>query len=645
MKPLPILLSSVFVAPFLVQTMTLNPSAASTNHGDTQIPISFVKRMMNFGSQDSQLWVGSLPDQLPVELPKLPNAQVMGSRSRKDRFFDFLTIHLDTKESPEQVQAFYQAQLSVGGWTQATVQKPRKPLPIEQASGDGKPQRSLHFCHSAQEMALTITTHSGTNSVTEINLTLTPSKNSQFCQTKKEQDLSVEEVSKQMLSQLKTQLESQLKLAAIAAPPGSQVFPLDSGSLGDTLIRTSLDPQSLAEHYETQMRLTGWTYRDRGSDRNLSWSTWTTIDSQGTELMALLSSIADSNLPEVTLFKDEQAEASDSGAIYLASQSAALPNQKSRQYLVSLSLFQLNQPESEPKPQRVPRSPAQRQEPIKEEDARGISQNLAFRFLGPGFKGNLFPNQLPPQLPTPFPLLSSAKLVGSWVNEKGEAVLFFDVPSSAQAIHQFYQGQVVPLKWVDFSAESTRFSQAGFLEPKEGYQLDEPDGDGLQFVFLCDRQRQVEIVLQTWDQSATSTEFRVDLRPDSDNCKQSDEEDNHQSPLEHATKHIPIPVLIAPPNTQVSQGSESADKNFYSQQAGIASETQTGEALARHYEQQMQQQGWRSNARYSTRLIYLSLWQLTDQQGNQWHSLLKFVRSQPASDAYAADLTLLKNQD
>ena len=115
--------------------------------------------------------------------------------------------------------------------------------------------------------------------------------------------------------------------------------------------------------------------------------------------------------------------------------------------------------------------------------------------------------------------------------------------------------------------------------------------------------------------------------------------------IEKYTNQVPIPVLNPPANAQVSQRSESLDKKFYFQQASIISQTLTSNALALHYEKQMQEKGWLPQARYATELIYLSLWQLTDKKGNQWYGLLKFVRSQPSSNSYSADLTLLKSQN
>lgn len=106
MKTLSALFSSMVLAPFLIQLVSVNSMAASTNSSDVQVPVNFIRRIMNFGYNNSHLWVGSLPNYLPVELPKLPNAEVIGSESRKDRHFDSFLIHLDTHDSPEQVQAF-----------------------------------------------------------------------------------------------------------------------------------------------------------------------------------------------------------------------------------------------------------------------------------------------------------------------------------------------------------------------------------------------------------------------------------------------------------------------------------------------------------------------------------------------------------
>lgn len=604
---------------------------------------------MNFGSNNSHLWVGTLPNYLPVELPKLPNAEVIGSESRKDRYFDSFLIHLDTHDSAEQVQAFYQAQLTSRGWTQAKVQKPRQIPRAIKPQVDEAPQKFLHFCNLAKEVALSVMTNSTVNSGTEVRLSLEPRKSSRFCQTKKEQDHLAEEMSNQMLTQLKTQYEKRLKLAQIAAPPGSKVFPLSGGLFGDALVRTSLEPQLLTEHYASQMRLAGWSYRNGGKDRNFFWSTWVTVDAQGNKLIALVSLVVDSGLPEVDLFQDENAEAPDSFPMYLASLSAALPIQKSRQYLVSLTVFELNDEESKPSSQNGLRYPSQSRKDILNGDSNKISQTLALRLLGEGFKGKLFANQLPPHLPTPFPLPPTATLIGSWVDDEEEVVLYFDVSQPAQAIHQFYRAQSKALEWIDFVEEHSQLSQIGFLPTKDDYQLWTSAADGLQYVFLCDRKRDVEIVLQTWEQSPTSTEFRVDLRPGSDNCEESDKESEElsemQVSIEKYTNQVPIPVLNPPANAQVSQRSESLDKKFYFQQASIISQTLTSNALALHYEKQMQEKGWLPQARYATELIYLSLWQLTDKKGNQWYGLLKFVRSQPSSNSYSADLTLLKSQN
>lgn len=656
MKTRPGLLAVLVSAPLFIRTLVTSAIAAPAEKSEKPIPVSFVRRVMSFGPWSSQLWLGQLPEKLPVELPPLPNAELLGSETQQG-FRD--TIHLNSRESPSQVQAFYQATLPRLGWRQRQLRELAPSLSAPAKGADTAPAQaeptgsktsaqSLYFCHTLEKTSLQITTKATANAITEVKLSLQLIAQSQFCQSPQQRDRDWEQVENQMLTQLKTQLEV-LKLFRLAAPPGSKEFPLGTD---DALIRSALEPHRFTEHYASQMRLAGWKYQNSSKDQNFFWSTWTTVGGQGEPLLALLAIVAEPGLPEVQLFQDERGQVPGlNQANLVASRTAALPLPKSRQYLVALSVFDLNQEDRPTSSSQIrrDRSPLP---PNPQDETQTIPESLALRFLG-GFPRQLFPKQLPPQLPLQVPVPPTTELIGSYVDvmdesgiDKTNNVLFFNVRQPVEFVQQFYAKQGKDFGWSNLVSSDFSLSQSGFLETPKFLQFKDA-GDGEAYTFLCDRPRGVEIVLQTSGVSSTVTGLRVDVRPGSTNCIESDAERKEDARLRESLavpkKGVPIPILVAPADTQVDQGGETTLAVFYAQSAQITSKTLDGNALLQHYETQLQQQGWRSQARYITELIRWSHWRLTDKKGNQWHALLKFTQPQPSTQDYSAELTLIKS--
>lgn len=339
---------------------------------------------------------------------------------------------------------------------------------------------------------------------------------------------------------------------------------------------------------------------------------------QGKPVLALLSVVVEPGLPEIRLFQDQREHGSGLHPVTtIASRIAALPIPKSRQYLVSLSLFDLSQenhPASVSKVRRdLPPLPL-----TNSDDTLTIPESLALRFLG-GFPGQLFPKQLPPHLPLQFPVPPSAELIGSWVMDRSgidetNNILLFNIPQPVETVQEFYASQGQALGWSRLISTDMVLSHVGFLDTPSTFDFDSMN-DGEAHTFLCDRVKGTEIVLQTYATSPTTTELRADIRPDSTNCTESDEEREEDVKLRESfaapRKQIPIPILVAPADTQVKQGSESSITDYYAQSAQIKSKTLDAIALSQHYETQLQEQGWRSQARYVSELMRWSYWRLT----------------------------------
>ncbi|NEQ22770.1 MAG: hypothetical protein F6K28_27040 [Microcoleus sp. SIO2G3] len=247
-----------------------------------------------------------------------------------------------------------------------------------------------------------------------------------------------------------------------------------------------------------------------------------------------------------------------------------------------------------------------------------------------GVNAQVLLGQLPPQLPE-LPLPEQARIIGSVTSpndQAGSYRIFLDVPRSPQQVRAFYREQLHNAGWT----ENTDFFSGGFVAtetPGLPYGLPSIFCKDAQYVFLS------VVALPNAEATAVSVQLQSSENPRESPC-------NRREELISRRESIPLPELIAPPNTQVATTGGGSSNNR-SSTARIESSL-TNQALIAHYVSQLQQAGWRQQTIDTTDSIAWSFLTRQDDQGRTWQGFLSIAPA-GALNTYAASIVVLTNSE
>ncbi len=243
--------------------------ATPTPVRDTAALQVLLQRMVGYtypgaSGQEGQIYVGRLPDKMPVDLPLPDGNRVIGSVVRGE---ENIQIVLDAPQPPDRVLDFYRQRLSAAGWS--TPDQPGGP------SGGFVPPgipNAVTFCQSRQGPVLFVSASAEPNQPTDVRLTLNTSKTQGSpCS----QPPGGGPVTSQVIPRL-------------VAPAGARQIEGGSGgsstgsSYNSTTLVTDQSAMALAAFYGDQLTRAGWTKQDEGQSGPVAWSIWTARDKKGT---------------------------------------------------------------------------------------------------------------------------------------------------------------------------------------------------------------------------------------------------------------------------------------------------------------------------------------------------------------------------
>jgi len=270
--------------PAHTQTPTANDEAVSRQ---------LVLRLLSGPGSEAQLFVGRLPDHLPVELPLPAGAKVLGSLERNLQSQQNFEILLDVAQSPEQAQAFYEARLPAAGWHELP------PFPglrgfVPSGFSPGKQSR---FCKGVDGPSVSIVANAVQNAPTDLRLNLNTNSDNSSCEQQQRELGSVGEI----------------PLPNFSSPPNTRTLSRGGGGSSKgydskALLETELNGQTLAANYAAQLKQAGWRPSAGGQSGPMTWSSWTLKDQQGRSWQGMLSLLQMSEQPHqyfasVTVFR------------------------------------------------------------------------------------------------------------------------------------------------------------------------------------------------------------------------------------------------------------------------------------------------------------------------------------------------------
>lgn len=234
--------------------------------GDEESLREFIQRYFSpiypgSGEDERKILIGSLPDDLPIDLPLPEGAQVVASVQEPSAFTQVI---LDASQTPEEVEAFYTQSLSELGW---------QPAPEHQPGGGFVSSGDLggRFCLGDGDAYLEVGSLEMPDGLTDVRLTLQAPVKYFPCQ---EQDAGYMDAGSRIIPSLE-------------APQGVQIPSSGAGSSSDGSayntadLETNLSIDELLMHYNAQMEQAGWELVDQGTSEVVAWSAWNLIDEKG----------------------------------------------------------------------------------------------------------------------------------------------------------------------------------------------------------------------------------------------------------------------------------------------------------------------------------------------------------------------------
>ena len=242
------------------------PPVASTDSEDMEALEELVRRFSQLDGRQVRLLPVALPSHFNFPLP--PGSRVVGSVvfADEDNLPKETQIILDVAMEPNEVDKFFQEELSKSGWLY-----PKLALPVF-VSSDGKPARSsvfTPFCNEEEDLSMFLRGFPLQDQRSDVHLQLMEG-NLAFCDRKAAPDLPT-----------------------LKAPAGTT--PVDWGSgggrdnaSGDATLVTNLPAQALEEHFRDQLTESGWAVFAQGAGGPTAWSTWRFVGSGGKSWVGLL---------------------------------------------------------------------------------------------------------------------------------------------------------------------------------------------------------------------------------------------------------------------------------------------------------------------------------------------------------------------
>lgn len=224
-------------------------------------------------SSQVTVYISSLPNDLPYDLPTPDDARIIGSIT--GNWIDYMLL-FDTRLPSESIHEFYAQNLTAKGWQEAPTNAGQGGFVPPSASYSG-------YCHEDGDAFLSVETPSVSDEQTGIRLNLDISPPSYSCDA----------------AAISSGTSYEKLIPQLEAPSGTMI---QSGGASSSdrdaeitaHLQSDLSPAELVEFYNQQLLVSGWDMQASGdaqasgNGEGAAWSHWTFTDEQATNWLGSL---------------------------------------------------------------------------------------------------------------------------------------------------------------------------------------------------------------------------------------------------------------------------------------------------------------------------------------------------------------------
>jgi len=514
-------------------------------------------------SNKIQIWLEQLPDELPVELPLIEQSQVIASLQEGQTF----TILMRVPLHPLRIQSWYSNRLRIIGWLQWQPDEVLVDFHMfgTRTSGHGyDPNPLLTFRYHPQLLSLTLQTYPIDENTTFLKLKVF-ANNLFYSSHQEEWECNVINL---------------LPVPQLVSPPDANIRKLHAGGSekewdSEAEVQTLLNGLDLLTHYDAQLVESGWTRQLSRVQERLLWSVWNLHDRNNQVWQLLLSFVADSNHPN--------------------------------HYATSLRLVNLDEFDHTLPPVKIDVSSS----------IEAIPEEVLWQFFSDDFfhdssTKQLLIGQLPSMILNLPKFPEETEVLGSFIEENLQINLFLRVLLSSNQVCELLTQQMIDLNWQQWSSWND-FEGVGFTTSVLPRLI--------QATFFHPINRSQCVVIFN-SVALNCTDVTLRWLPSSEQENNLSGE-NIRSIVQSELAQKPIPTLALAKQTEVIQRTTQMEEGVVSVVYIITS--LSIEALADHYQTEMQQAGWQQQATSQLDNCHLSLWVFIDEQEQSWQGILNFL--------------------
>ena len=272
----------LFVFPLIILLAIVIPTRVAVaetanNNDDEMIPTKIAERLLRLNRVDfyrgikSNIIVGKLPDNLPVEIPQPGDTKVIGSIQRGENIYD---IALDIPVAAAQVKSFYENQLIEKEWKQQEDISPKRAF----ATSATEFEENLSFCKSEKGPLLQLNINQPENTPTEVGMSLNTNESDSSCRFL-----------------VKGLSFSFAKTPILKPPANTKVTPKQVGGFSSEMsnsmanLESQRNLQQLNQHYTSQMQQAGWTKMADTQNNQAAFSMWSLKDKDNIYWQGMMS--------------------------------------------------------------------------------------------------------------------------------------------------------------------------------------------------------------------------------------------------------------------------------------------------------------------------------------------------------------------